>query len=76
MISLIDLQGQLDREFAVGFFFSDKAQRANLKDRWPPDAEENFRRLQNAGIPYDRQVMKCRNCGGKSYAISHIYWRC
>ncbi|KAK5796065.1 hypothetical protein VI817_005350 [Penicillium citrinum] len=63
VISLIDLQGQLDREFVVGFFFSDKAQRANLRERWPTSTEENIERLQNAGLPYDRQIMKCRNCG-------------
>ncbi|GLI76525.1 hypothetical protein PoHVEF18_004798 [Penicillium ochrochloron] len=62
-ISLIDLQGQLDREYVVGYFFSDKPQRANHEERWPSDAEDNLERLANAGLPYDRQVIKCRNCG-------------
>lgn len=65
-ISLIDLQGQLDREYVVGYFFSDKPLRANQEERWPSDAEDNLERLANAGLPYDRQVIKCRNCGGKS----------
>ncbi|KAJ5976062.1 zinc knuckle transcription factor (CnjB) [Penicillium waksmanii] len=63
VISLIDLQGKLDRQYVVGFFYSDKPQRANLRERWPETPEDNLERLQNAGLPYDRQVMKCRNCG-------------
>ncbi|KAJ5454483.1 uncharacterized protein N7458_005439 [Penicillium daleae] len=63
VISLIDLQGQLDREFVVGYFFSDKPMRANLEQRWPSDADDNIERLANAGLPYDRQIIKCRNCG-------------
>jgi hypothetical protein len=49
----------------VGFYFSAKPQRANLKERWPSDAEENLTRLADAGFPYDRQVPKCNNCGGE-----------
>lgn len=40
--------------------------RAVLEPRWPRDAEENLERLANAGLPYDRGVIKCRNCAGKS----------
>ncbi|KAJ5215383.1 uncharacterized protein N7498_001790 [Penicillium cinerascens] len=35
VISLIDLQGNLDREYAVGFFFGNKPSRSSLKSRWP-----------------------------------------
>ncbi|KAJ5168139.1 uncharacterized protein N7482_003733 [Penicillium canariense] len=63
VLSLIDLQGQLDREYLVGFFFSDKPMRANQEQRWPRDSDENLERLANAGLPYDRQVTKCWNCG-------------
>ncbi|KAJ5082753.1 Zinc knuckle CX2CX4HX4C [Penicillium argentinense] len=63
VISLIDLQGQLGREYVVGFYYSPKAHRFNLRDRWPATPEENLERLQNAGFPYDRGVPKCRNCG-------------
>ena len=44
--------------------------RANLEERWPHDAEDNLERLANAGLPYDRKVMKCRNCGGKFTLIT------
>lgn len=40
--------------------------RAVLEPRWPRDAEDNLERLANAGLPYDRGIIKCRNCGGKS----------
>lgn len=67
-MSIIDLQGQLNRTYVVGFFFSNQANRMNLRQRWPADDENNLERLADAGMPYDRQVMKCRNCGGKEYS--------
>lgn len=65
VFSLIDLQGQMDREYVVGFYFSDKAPRKALKDRWPTSPEDNLERLANAGFPHDRGISKCRNCGGE-----------
>ncbi|KKA21589.1 Zinc knuckle transcription factor (CnjB) [Rasamsonia emersonii CBS 393.64] len=62
-LSLINLQGKLDCKYVVGFYFSPKPQRANLKERWPSNPEENLARLEDAGFPYDRQVPKCGNCG-------------
>ncbi|RDW93447.1 putative zinc knuckle transcription factor (CnjB) [Aspergillus mulundensis] len=62
-ISLIDLQGKLNCTYVVGFFYSPKPQRANLRERWPSSVEENLERLQDAGLPYDRQIPKCGNCG-------------
>lgn len=67
-MSLIDLQGVLDREFSIGFFFSPKASRAHLRERWPSSPEENLERMENAGIPYERKIPKCLNCGRK-YSI-------
>lgn len=64
--SLIDLQGQMDREYVAGFYFSDKAPRKALQSRWPTSPEENLERLANAGFPLDRGVPKCHNCGGGS----------
>lgn len=39
----------------------------NLAERWPADVADNIERLKNAGQPYDRHIMKCRNCGGKTF---------
>lgn len=62
---MINLQGKLNCKYVVAFYFSPKPQRANLKERWPADPEENLERLEDAGFPYDRQIPKCNNCGGK-----------
>lgn len=64
-ISFINLQGKLDCTYVVGYFFSPKPQRAHLRERWPSSDDENLERLEDAGLPYDRQVPKCGNCGGK-----------
>lgn len=62
---LINLQGKLNCKYVVGFYFSHKPQRATLRERWPPSVEENLTRLEDAGLPYDRQIPKCSNCGGE-----------
>ncbi|KAI9039947.1 putative zinc knuckle transcription factor (CnjB) [Aspergillus affinis] len=62
-ISLIDLQGKLNCTYVVGLFYSAKPQRAHLRERWPASVEDNLERLGDAGLPFDRQVPKCRNCG-------------
>lgn len=64
-MSLINLQGKLNCKYVVGFYFSHKPQRATLRERWPSSVEENLARLEDAGLPYDRQIPKCANCGGK-----------
>jgi hypothetical protein len=63
--TLMDLQGNLDRKYTVGFFFSDKPQRAKMQQGWPETPEENMTRLENAGVPVDRKVPKCSNCESK-----------
>ncbi|BAE54754.1 unnamed protein product [Aspergillus oryzae RIB40] len=60
-ISVINLQGKLD--------CNPKPQRANLKERWPESVEENLERLEDAGIPYDREIPKCSNCGAPSDTV-------
>ncbi|KAB8236196.1 uncharacterized protein BDW43DRAFT_267796 [Aspergillus alliaceus] len=69
-MSVINLQGKLDCKYVVGLYYSAKPQRANLRERWPESVEENLERLENAGIPYDREVPKCSNCGGKSHPLA------
>lgn len=72
-ISLIDLQGKLNCTYVVGFFFSPKPQRANLRERWPSSVEDNLERLADAGLPYDRQVPKCSNCGGRLQSVVLVF---
>ena len=33
-----------------------------MKERWPQDVEDNFKRLADAGLPMDRGIDKCHNC--------------
>ncbi|KAJ5345040.1 hypothetical protein N7452_003044 [Penicillium brevicompactum] len=72
VMSLIDLQGKLDREYVVGLYFSGKASRGKLRERWPSDPDENLERLANAGFPFDRKIPKCLNCG----ELGHIRKSC
>ena len=65
VISLINLQGKLGCLYSVGFFYGPKPQRATLRTRWPENEEVNLERLADAGLPFDRMVPKCSNCGGK-----------
>ncbi|KAJ6083882.1 hypothetical protein N7486_010682 [Penicillium sp. IBT 16267x] len=62
VFTLIDLQGNLDRQYTVSFYRGPNSPRNSLNGRWPDSAEDNLERLGNAGQPYDRQVLKCRNC--------------
>ena len=73
VITLIDLQGKLDRQYLVGLFFDQKAQRKNLAERWPSDPAENIERLSDAGFAYDRGVKKCKNCGGESLSDHTLF---
>ncbi|PGH15290.1 hypothetical protein AJ79_02455 [Helicocarpus griseus UAMH5409] len=61
--SLVNLQGKLNCKYVVGYYFSEKPHRPSLQERWPASPEENLERLANAGIPLDRQIPKCSNCG-------------
>jgi hypothetical protein len=57
----VDLQGNLDKKYSVSWRWSDKAARPKEKDGWPT-TEENLERLQDAGEPVDRGIVKCSNC--------------
>ncbi|KAI9826675.1 MAG: hypothetical protein M1819_007309 [Sarea resinae] len=60
--TIIDLQGKLECEFEVGYYFSPRPRRINAAINWPSSPEENLERLENAGTVQDRGVSKCGNC--------------
>ena len=64
--TLVNLQGEIDQKYTIGYFFSPKCMRKNLQEQWPATVEENLERLKAAGVAMDRGVPKCNNCGGKS----------
>lgn len=61
----VNLQGKLNCKYEVGYYFSAQPQRKRAKAGWPPNEEENLKRLQDAGLTSDRGVPKCSRCNGK-----------
>lgn len=74
--TLMDLQGNLDKQFQVRFCTSKNAARPKEKEIWPETPEENLERLADCGVPVDRRVPKCSNCNGKNSGrtstLSHL----
>ncbi|KAI9735446.1 MAG: hypothetical protein M1818_006452 [Claussenomyces sp. TS43310] len=70
-LTLMDLQGKLDREWCISYRTSDKPKRPKEAEGWPTP-EENRERLKNAGEPVDRLVPKCSNCD----KLGHIAKSC
>lgn len=63
--TIVDLQGNVGREFVVSFQFTEKPRRAKFAEGWPSSKEENLERLKNSGLPVESGVPKCRNCDRK-----------
>ena len=63
-LTYVNLQGELDKTYQVGFYLSDKPKRATLASVWPSSAEENVERLKNAGVALERGIPKCVRCKG------------
>lgn len=58
--TLMDLQGNLQREWAISYRRSPKAQRGRETQNWPASPEENMERLLNAGEVVSTGVPKVR----------------
>lgn len=63
--TFVNLQGELDKKYQVGFYLSDKPKREIQKAGWPKDAEDNLERLKDAGMPMERGIPKCPRCNGE-----------
>ena len=63
-MTYVNLQGELDKTYQVGFYLSDKPKRATLASVWPSSPEENLERLKDAGIAMERGISKCVRCKG------------
>lgn len=59
--TMVDLQGNTGKKYAVGFYLSEKAHRPLLVSKWPASPEDNITRLADAGVPMDRGVDHCTN---------------
>ena len=69
----VNLQGELDKTYKVGFHLSPKPKRETQKQGWPETPEENLRRLKDAGLPMERGIPKCSRCDGKTF-VSTSAW--
>lgn len=63
----VNLQGELDKTYKVGFHLSPKPKRETAKQGWPESPEENIERLKDAGLPMERGIPKCMRCDGKTF---------
>ena len=68
----VNLQGDIDQTYMVGFYRSDKPKRETQKAVWPENAEQNFERLKKAGQPMERGIVKCNRCDGNVWLSSYI----
>lgn len=66
--TIIDLVGNLDRQYVLTFQLSDKPKRKRMAAGWPASPEENMTRLTSAGFVQDRGIPLCSRCGG-SYSL-------
>lgn len=59
-----NLQGEVGKPYQLGIFTkSFKCPRPILMPIWPKDEAENIERLQATGVPLERGVIICNNCG-------------
>ena len=61
-LTVVNLQGEIDKKYTVNYYLSDKPQRPNMAERWPKSVEDDLERLADAGVPMDRGVEICGNC--------------
>ncbi|KAL2759015.1 hypothetical protein ACRALDRAFT_2097686 [Sodiomyces alcalophilus JCM 7366] len=67
----MDLQGNMDKKWAVSFRFHEKPDRPRDQAIWPKDAQENMARLADAGEPTARLVPRCMNCKEMGHVSKH-----
>ena len=60
----VNLQGELDKTYKVGFHLSPNPKRETAKQGWPENPDDNIERLKNAGLPMERGIPKCMRCDG------------
>jgi hypothetical protein len=68
----VNLQGEINKKYAVSYFTSPNVARPNLISKWPASPEDNLTRLADAGVPMDRGIPKCNNCN----QLGHTTRRC
>lgn len=67
----MDLQGNLNKKYAISYRFSDKPERPREADGWPADREELLSRLHDSGIVVEQSVPHCSNCNEMGHIRKH-----
>lgn len=62
-LTIIDLQGNIDKQYVVWIRKSPKPSRPYEAEMWPASPEENFERLKDAGVVESRRAVRCSGCG-------------
>ena len=68
----VNLQGELDKTYKVGFHLSPNPKRKTAKQGWPESPEQNIERLKDAGLPMERGIPKCMRCDGNRFYSSMV----
>jgi hypothetical protein len=58
----MDLQGNMDKKYAISYRFSEKPERPREVDAWPKTRDEILSRLQDAGDTVSNGRSRCSNC--------------
>ena len=61
--TIIDLQGNIDKQYVIWIRKSPKPSRPYEAEMWPATPEENFDRLKDAGVVESRRAVRCSRCG-------------
>lgn len=61
--TVVDLQGNTDKQYVVWIRKSPKPSRPYEAEMWPDTSEENFERLKDAGVVESRRAVRCSGCG-------------
>ena len=61
--TLVDLQGNIDREYAVWYRKGPKPTRPYEEEFWPATKKDNLQRLITAGEVQERGAIRCNGCG-------------
>lgn len=61
--TIIDLQGNIDKQYVVWIRKSPRPSRPYEAEMWPASPEENFERLKDAGVVESRGAVRCSGCG-------------
>ncbi|KAK5086765.1 hypothetical protein LTS08_007178 [Lithohypha guttulata] len=60
----VSLQGDINKTYTLGVFTkTDSCPRPILMPAWPKGPEDNLARLEHTGLPMERGIQICNNCG-------------